>query len=399
MTKVDCAIQLDVICEGFDRKTGWFAPRIGVIPPSTAVLLMTRATIGASDVGDSTYSMRSNDMGKTWSKPAVEPNLGLIPYDGGRFYIFPWDMVPAWHAASGKLLALGCTNSFVPGGKTPAFGKDAPPIRTCYSVYDATAQNWSRWQSMEFTDNDHFYKVHGGAAQRFDLPNGDILWPVYCLDRQSGSEAWYAKSCFFATIVRCRFDGQAMKYLEHGDELTVADPRGLCEPSLTRFGKKFYLTLRNDVRGYVTTSDDGLHFAPITPWRFDDGSELGSYNTQQHWVTHSDGLFLTYTRRGASNDHVIRHRAPVFLAQVDPKRLCVIRDTEQILMPDKGAQFGNGGALEASPQESWVLDAEGMHGDAEKPFDIERTIRRGANNRVYLCRIIWNTINQKSKLC
>ena len=45
-------------------------------------------------------------------------------------------------------------------------------------------------------------------------------------------------------------------------------------------------------------------------WTFDDGSELGNYNTQQHWVTHSDGLFLVYTRRGADNDDIARHRAP-----------------------------------------------------------------------------------------
>ena len=39
-------------------------------------------------------------------------------------------------------------------------------------------------------------------------------------------------------------------------------------------------------------------------WRFDDGSPLGSYNTQQHWVTVGGGLFLVYTRKGADNDHI-----------------------------------------------------------------------------------------------
>ena len=41
--------------------------------------------------------------------------------------------------------------------------------------------------------------------------------------------------------------------------------------------------------GYVTSSDDGLHYAPIRPWTFDDGTELGSYNTQQHWVSTAEG--------------------------------------------------------------------------------------------------------------
>jgi hypothetical protein len=36
-----------------------------------------------------------------------------------------------------------------------------------------------------------------------------------------------------------------------------------------------------------------------TVLKHDDGAELGSYNTQQHWLSHGDGLFLMYTRRGA----------------------------------------------------------------------------------------------------
>ncbi len=176
--------------------------------------------------------------------------------------------------------------------------------------------------------------------------------------------------------------------------MSVPEPRGLYEPSLTVYQGRYYLTLRNDIRGYVAVGDDGLHFEDYIPWAFDDGDELGSYNTQQHWVTHSDGLFLTYTRRGADNDHVIRHRAPLFIAEVDPERLCVIRDTERILVPDKGAQLGNFGALNASPEESWVVTSEGMHGDATEPMNLDLSESRGANNRVWLARIVWNEPNR-----
>lgn len=71
---------------------------------------------------------------------------------------------------------------------------------------------------------------------------------------------------------------------------------------------------------------------------WDDGTDLGSYNTQQHWVAHSEGLFLVYTRRGANNGHVMRHRAPLFIAQVDPVKLHVLRSTERELMPNRGAR-------------------------------------------------------------
>src|SRR5690606_4962027 len=134
--------------------------------------------------------------------------------------------------------------------------------------------------------------------------------------------------------------------------------RGLAEPSLTRFGDRYFLTIRSDEAGYVASSTDGLHFDPVKKWTFDDGSDLGNYNTQQHWVTHSDSLYLVYTRRGANNDHVFRHRAPLFMAKVDPERLCLIRSTERVLVPEKGARLGNFGVVDVSPTVTWVTDVE-----------------------------------------
>lgn len=70
--------------------------------------------------------------------------------------------------------------------------------------------------------------------------------------------------------------------------------------------------------GYVAVSKDGLHYGKPIEWKFDNGESLGNYNTQQHWVSHSDGLYLVYTRKGANNDNVIRHRAPLFMAMFQP---------------------------------------------------------------------------------
>ena len=151
--------------------------------------------------------------------------------------------------------------------------------------------------------------------------------------------------------------------------------------SLIRFKERYYLTLRNDARGYVTSGTDGLHFDPIIPWEFDDGTELGSYNTQQHWLVHNDGLFLVYTRRGANNDHVFRHRAPLFMAQVNPQTLKVIRSTERILIPERGATLGNFGATPVTEQESWVTVNEGIWDDGIRA--------RGAKGALYVARVKW----------
>jgi len=177
-----------------------------------------------------------------------------------------------------------------------------------------------------------------------------------------------------------------LTYIEHGDELTIDIPRGFGEPSLVRFGDQYFLTLRNDEKGYVTKGSDGLCFEAPRPWCFDDGEELGNYNTQQHWVLHSEALFLVYTRRGAANDHVFRHRAPLFMAQVDPQRLCVIRSTERAIVPERGARLGNFGVTDVSPEETWVTVAEWM-----QPRGCERY---GSDNTVWVAKLHWNQMNR-----
>src|SRR5262249_20894371 len=108
----------------------------------------------------------------------------------------------------------------------------------------------------------------------------------------------------------------------------------------------------------------------------------------QHWLVHSDGLFLVYTRRGAANDHIFRHRAPLFIARVDPATLRVLRSTERVLIPERGAELGNFGTAAIDERESWVTVAEGVwHDDAH---------RRGAKGAVFVARVIWSRPNRPS---
>ena len=100
-----------------------------------------------------------------------------------------------------------------------------------------------------------------------------------------------------------------------------------------------------------------------------------------------DALYLVYTRRGANNDHVMRHRAPLFIAQVDPERLCVIRDTEQILVPERGARLGNFGVVQISESESWVTVAEWMQTNPPDPWDFTVCEKYGSDNSVFVAKI------------
>ncbi len=375
-------IQLDTIRSGFDRKTCWVHPRAGAIPgnPPSIVLTMQKLLLTGSDVFFPLNDMRSDDLGKTWSGPLEHTaTLGRREEPGG-IIVGACDFWPKWHARSGKLLGIGHTVRYLNNRVMPHRQRE-----TCYAVYDPQKRAWSAWDTLVMPDAKKFHNAGAGCVQRVDRPNGDILLPIYFMGEGEKFEK--------VTVLRCAFDGAKLTMLEQGNELCLNADRGLGEPSLTRFRGRYYLTLRQDKAGYVSSSDDGLHFSEPRKWTWEDGSDFGNYNTQQHWVTHDDALFLVYTRRGADNDHIFRHRAPLFIGQVDPEKLCVIRATERVLVPQRGARLGNFGVTEVSANEIWVTVAEWMQTNPPNPSDYTVCMKYGADNAVFAARIRWKTPN------
>ena len=195
------------------------------------------------------------------------------------------------------------------------------------------------------------------------------------------------KTCFRTLILRCSFDGENLSLLECGDPLAVSDPRGLCEPSVFGFGGWYCLAMRNDLRGYVSRSRDGLHYEEPRVLCFDDGTESGNYNTQQHWLSCGGKLYLVYTRRGAGNDHVFRHRAPLFIAEFDPERMCLIRATERIAVPERGARLGNFCCAQLPDGNAWVVASEWMQTTAPDHRDWRRCMSYGSDNSIFIARV------------
>jgi hypothetical protein len=374
-------VQLDTIHRGYDGKTCWVHARAGAIPtsPPSVVLTMQKLLLTGSDVFYALNDMRTDDMGKTWSGPTEHADTLGRRDEADGVVVAACDFWPKWHAATGKMLGIGHTVRYRDNRVM-----HVTPRQTTYAIYDPERRDWTPWTTLAMPDEPRFANAGAGCVQRVDLPNGDILLPIYFKRPEEQIAS--------VTVLRCRFDGKKLEYVEHGDEMTVPVPRGFAEPSLTVFNGRYYLTLRNDERGYVTSSSDGLHFDEPQPWLWDDGSDLGNYNTQQHWVTHSDAMFLVYTRRGADNDHVFRNRAPLFMARVDPQALRVMRATERILLPQRGARFGNFGVVDVGPNETWVTDTEWMQ---QKGPNIVIPVDNpyGADNSVYAARIVWEKPN------
>lgn len=82
----------------------------------------------------------------------------------------------------------------------------------------------------------------------------------------------------------------------------------------------------------------------------------------------------------------MRHRAPLFIAQVDPDKLHVIRSTERVLVPERGATLGNFGPAAINEMESWVTVSEGIWDDAAR--------QRGAKGATFVARVIWSKPNE-----
>ena len=354
----------------------WFHPRACMIPGASGPrAFMTLQTIQGSDYFGPVHWMESPDLGRTWTEPQPVPALGRVPHptEGEEGVC---DVVPQWHAPSRSVLAVG-HNVFYSG---PKFSAKQPPRWPVYAVW--RDGRWGPRRKLEWNDPRGTEIYSNGCGQRVLLPNGDIQMSLTFGTKGAPRSV--------AGVI-CGFDGERLVMKQIGPELRNDKGRGLLEPSVVSFQNRIYLTIRaEDERGYVARSDDGLTFEPQRAWAWDDGEPLTMSTTQQHWLAHSDALFLVYTRKDATNANVLRWRSPLFMAQVDSQTLRLRRATERVVLPlvgdgikdpDRVAIMGNFHVTHASPAESWVTVGEWQP-------------RNGIKGDLLLARIRWAVPNR-----
>ena len=309
---------------------------------------------------------------REWQRqPFPEALLPRTDEAGFRFVpSFKWK----YHKAIGKCLGIG--HLLRHQGKS--LSNHLEHLEIAYSVYDPADGTFSRWDSFRIqVDGRPLPSVAYG--QRVDLPNGEILLPFSLIKELRG---W--NSIRWCGTVRCRFDGKRLTPLETSNLVTHPLPRGFVEPSVAEHNGKYCMTLRaQDGRGHVTTSSTGLNWSEPKPWRWDSGEVIAMDQTMTKFVTHSDGLFLVYTRITDDNKNVFRHRAPLFIAQIDTTGARVIRKTETTVLANNGFPLGNFAVHNVSKQETWVTSQE---------WDRTGKERECAN---LLTRIRWTTPNTK----
>ena len=239
LPRVSLKLETLTTIPGRSTELDWWQARTAFVPGEGPLWVTTMSETGRDGVHNfhDIYQSISRDAGKTWSEPAIIPSLKRTKQEDG-FEVVPGDLCPSWHAVYGRVITTGKTFNFE-GGKRETRVSE----KVSYAVMNPKTNGWGPMNVLVMTNKDHSRKAisaaNAGTTQRVDLPDGGILLPVlYQRDPESYN--------YTSVVVRCGFDGETLTYKEHGSELNIPQNRGLYEPSLARFGDRFYLTLRAD---------------------------------------------------------------------------------------------------------------------------------------------------------
>lgn len=359
---------------GFDGKMCKIVPTIAT---DGNIVLMTwqKLLLSGSDVVYGELMAKSTDGGKTFS-PGVEQEVLQYTWEGSIRTAYSAFLF--YSRTNKRWFGLGAAQRFENDKVPMLWSKDGKPAT--WPMFYTVDPEAGAFTSKRYLPVPFEFERAIPFGQIVECDNGELLVPFYVIPPENRKNQ---KS--YSIVTRCRFEGDEFKVIEAGTPISNDDyPRGMGEPSLAKLGDKYYITLRTDIQGLWAESDDGMTFSEPKPWRWDDGSILENYNTQQHWMRPDGALYLAYTRKGAHNDHVFRHRAPIFMAKFDPERGCLIRSTEVILVPELGARLGNFNAIEVSPTECWLTTAEWMQSWDAKP---ETCAKYGSDNSLWIARV------------
>lgn len=345
------------IRHGYDKKRCLVHARC-CYTPDFILATAQHLDVAGMDLFSGMLMAQSFDEGKTWTE--FKEQKSLAPITDDKYVTVGCDATPMYHKKTDKVLLIGLTAEYENDAMQPSGRKRC----TFYSVFDKEKNEFSKFHFLKMPEGYEF--CGNGCGQSVELENGELLIPVCYLNKNEPNA--------YSMVLRCSFDGKNITVLEIGKPLTVHIHRGLYEPSIVYHKGVYYMTLRNDDCALVARSEDGLNYTDLQLWKWEDGSILQSYNTQQHWMKLGDELYLVYTRRGADNDHVFRHRAPLFAAKVNDMHL--VKETELAIVPEKGARLGNFGVTEFKDKKSIVMAAEWMQPEGCEQY--------GSDNNIYI---------------
>lgn len=354
----------------YDGKECFVHARACALDKDNIIMTMQTLNVQGDDYFSPLYVLRSSDGGKTWTEPKQDKAFTVATE--GKYTVLGCDATHLLHKKTGVPLVAGHTVAYIEGSLDAV--RDYA-YETFYATYDLEKQCYNTMKVLKMPEGMYTEGCATGCSQLIEDKNGDVLLPVYI---QHGEYT----SC---AVARCAFDGETLTFLEMSNELFFNLDRGLCEPSLCYYNGKYYLTIRNDRYGLYSVSDDCKTFSEPEVWRWDAGDIVATYNTQSHWLQHDGKLYLVYTRKAGNNDHVFRHRAPLFMAEVDTDTMRILRHTEQIVVPERGARLGNFGVNQIDENTALITASEWMQGVWGQP--LEKGNVHGSDNSIFVTKV------------
>ncbi len=345
---------------GVPGKINYFHPSVAAVTDDWWVLTMQR--IHNSDHYGAPEFAVSRDRGRSWSEPAPIPGFAVRPLPGTGLAEAVVDIRAFAVPGEAAVAVFGCTVSYTPHGNV--FWESKQPVarpaqRAVYSILRRNG-GWSREHDLTGLPA----RVDCRTASTQVVANGgQWLIPIYmevgkC--RFAGRES----AAFGAAVGRYELKADKFEIQALSNVLTHEGGRGFCEPSLVAAEGCYHLTLRaEDGRGYISSSDDALHWEAPRPWRWaEDGAALEMSSTQQHWLTLGGRTFLVYTRKTAANQQLMRFRAPLLMAPADLRNGTLQRSGEQIIFPCRRqgaltALYGNFHCAKLDDRHALVTDS------------------------------------------
>ena len=359
---------------------------------------MTLQNISGSDYYGKVMWTEAGNSLDNWSELHPVPGFGWQQVDD-NINEAVCDVVPEFHKKKRVVLAMGINIYYRNGSlyepSTEFFNGDKRCLRRypVYAIMDENRKWVTQRRKLEIPTFADCSIYSANCSQRYTYKDGKILIPL--------TYGYFGRVDRMVTTVLCDFDGHELTFQTQGNSLELPVGRGLLEPSITEYNSKYYMTLRaEDNRGYISVSEDGLNWSMIKTWQWENGLSLTMSTTQQHWLTIGGKLYLVYTRKSSINNNVIRWRSPLLMAEVDPDKLCLKKNTEQVVFPIRGnpkkpetvGRMGNFHPVQLSDNEAVVSVGE-VFPQTTYISDIHLARIRFQIEPYLQCKTKWSTVS------
>ncbi|NCQ25863.1 MAG: exo-alpha-sialidase, partial [Armatimonadetes bacterium] len=298
----------------------------------------------------------SPDNGKTWVGRPPQPDFDKDLPHGYRRESFPLFADPS----NGRLVRV------VPSMDTPGLDPSLvePPValETYYLRYRVSVDGGKTYLFEDqiiqrgHTKENPFEGVYYGkngifmgdvGAQLLRTRAGRILIPAQACKLGPDGKLWSPGGGFTYTDVLMvigqwtadnRLDWEIGRPIE-GDP--ARSTRGMIEPTLAELPDGRLLCVMRGSNGgskdpdcklpsyrwCSVSADGGYHWTKPEPWTYDDGTPFFSPSSMSQLLTHSSGRYFWLGNPADANCRGNHPRYPLVIGEVDPKTLCLLKDT------------------------------------------------------------------------